>query len=243
MIPVDRLLYKIDLKLNKVASGQNQAIPLEDKILVLNEAQMRLLKKKVSLNNLFRSGFDSFKARYEELQGLVVEGEEVIPERTSDVRSSFQIDVKELKEKYFLPVNIIAMCSRGSCTERVVNVPRVVHHSDVNLLLNNSHFSPSFEWQETLAVISGDKVIIYANDKEGDFTVDKVLFSYIRYPQKIDAEGYEDFDGSDSTDSDCELPEVLEDELLELAVMELGYSTGNQIAAQASQIKSKESEL
>lgn len=247
MIPVDRLLYKFDLKLNKVASGQNQSFSVWDKIIFLNEAQLRLIKQKVSLNNIFKSGFDSFKARYEELQGLVVESEEVTPEKTDDIRTSYQIDVNNLKEKYFLPVNIVAICSRGECKERVVNVPRIIRHSDINIILNNSHFSPSFLWQETVAVISGDKIILFANDREGDFKVDRVLISYLRYPNLIDSEsfegGYEHFDGTMSVDSDCELPEILEDELLELAVMEAGYNSGNINAAQAAQIKSKNSEL
>ena len=47
MIPVDSLLYKIDQKLNKLSTNEHQQIPLEDKILSLNEAQIKLIKQKV----------------------------------------------------------------------------------------------------------------------------------------------------------------------------------------------------
>jgi len=47
MIPVDSLLYKIDQKLNKLSTNEHQQINLEDKILALNEAQIKLIKQKV----------------------------------------------------------------------------------------------------------------------------------------------------------------------------------------------------
>ena len=54
MIAVDVLLYKIDQKLNKLASNEHQNIQLEDKILALNEAQIQLIKNKVDENRAFR---------------------------------------------------------------------------------------------------------------------------------------------------------------------------------------------
>ena len=45
MILVDSLLYKIDQRLNKLASNDHQEIHLEDKILALNEAQLKLIKQ------------------------------------------------------------------------------------------------------------------------------------------------------------------------------------------------------
>ena len=73
MIPVDSLLYKIDQKLNKLSTNEHQQIQLEDKILALNEAQIKLIKQKVdgfSVAN--RLGYDAFKKRYEDLQNLVL---------------------------------------------------------------------------------------------------------------------------------------------------------------------------
>jgi hypothetical protein len=73
MIPVDSLLYKIDQKLNKLSTNEHQQIALEDKILALNEAQIKLIKQKVDgFSTTSGLGFDSFKKRYEDLQRLVV---------------------------------------------------------------------------------------------------------------------------------------------------------------------------
>ena len=72
MILVDSLLYKIDQKLNKLSTNDHQQIQLEDKILALNEAQIKLIKQKVDgISTVSGLGFDSFKKRYEDLQRLV----------------------------------------------------------------------------------------------------------------------------------------------------------------------------
>ena len=73
MIPVDSLLYKIDQKLNKLSTNEHQQIQLEDKILALNEAQIKLIKQKVDgLSVTSGLGMDAFKKRYEDLQSLIM---------------------------------------------------------------------------------------------------------------------------------------------------------------------------
>ena len=72
MIPVDSLLYKIDQKLNKLSTNEHQEIPVEDKILALNEAQIKLIKQKVDgFSTVSGLGMDAFKKRYEDLQSLL----------------------------------------------------------------------------------------------------------------------------------------------------------------------------
>ena len=66
MIPVDSLLYKIDQKLNKLSTNEHQQINLEDKILALNEAQIKLIKQKVDgWSTVSGYGLDAFKKRSE----------------------------------------------------------------------------------------------------------------------------------------------------------------------------------
>ena len=73
MIPVDSLLYKIDQKLNKLSTNEHQQIQLEDKILALNEAQIKLIKQKIDgISIVSGMGMDAFKKRYEDLQSLVM---------------------------------------------------------------------------------------------------------------------------------------------------------------------------
>lgn len=240
MIPIQELLYLIDLKLNKVSSGVGQHIPPEDKILILNESQIRVLKKKINVNNIYQMGFDAFKSRYEDLQNLVVPQEVVKVKKTDEVYDSYEADLSELSGDYFLPVEIIALCSKGGCTKRLVNIPRVVKHVDLSLLIDNDDFKPSFEFQETIAVISSNKLLVYT---DGTFTVDELRISYLRFPQKMDVEGYIHLTGDrPSSNKDCELPTHLQDELVSMAVAELAYITGNNNIAQSQQAMSQYSE-
>src|ERR1044072_9779084 len=74
MISIDSLLYKIDQKLNKLSSNEHQAIALEDKILALNEAQIKLIVQKVDGEPTNSGlGLDAFRKRHEDLQNLIVE--------------------------------------------------------------------------------------------------------------------------------------------------------------------------
>lgn len=238
MIIVDGLLYKIDFKLNKLSTNIHQSIPIEDKILALNEAQIRLIKKKINVNNLYRVGFDGFKSRYQDLQNLVVDYESVAATKTDSPLQTWTFKISSLKNNYYLPVDMYLLATKGNCKNHKVYIPRVIKHGDITTLLNNPHYSPSFKYQEALCTISGDTVIIYTDG----FSVDKVMFSYLRYPKKIDKEGYIHMDDTPSVNSDCELPDYLEDELLELAIMELGFNTDNPNVAQAAINKSNNSE-
>lgn len=236
MIPVIQLLYKLDMRLNKKASTDQQEIPLEDKILALNEAQLKLIKRKLNSNNIYGLGFEAFSKRYEDLQKLVVPFEQLTVTKTTSGYSGYLGSVTSLTHKYMIPLEMFAICSRGSCTNRTVVITRIVKHGDLGLLLYNSNYSPSFEYQETIATVSSDNITVYTN---GEFDVNQLSLSYIRYPQSIDKSGYFKFDGTASSDSDCELAEYLEDELLDLATLELAMDTENTPQVQYSDIRNK----
>jgi hypothetical protein len=59
----------------------------------------------------------------------------------------------------------------------------------------------------------------------------------MRYPVYIDKAGYVKFDGTPSTNQDCELELYLEDELLDLTVQNLAMYTENAAAVQSAQFR------
>lgn len=239
MILTQQLLYKLDLRLNKKASNEHQSIPLEDKILALNEAQIKLIKKKVGTNNIYNLGLDSFKKRYEDLQILIVQFEKLSVTPTHDIYDAWQSDLTTLKYKFMFPLDMYALAHRGECKDRVIYLAKLVKHGDISTLMANTHYVPSFEWQESFAVISGNQIITYT---DGTFNIDNFNLSYIRYPQKIDNIGYVNFDGTASVNQDCELPDYLEDELLDLAILELAMDTENDPVVQFNDIRNKTNE-
>lgn len=230
MIPVDQLLYDIDLKLNKVATNDHQSIPLEDKIIALNEAQVQLIKQKLNPNNIYKLGFDAFKKRYDDLQILVTESNLSLSNDNTKT-NRFSGDISLMNPTYMFYVDGFILASKGSCKDLPLHLI-LTKHADLFTLLNNTNTSPSFEYQETLLTISNNRFEVYT---DGTFTPSILTVQYIRYPKKIDASGYVNFDGSDSVDQDCELPEYLKDELVDLAVKELAMNTENHNAVQYTQ--------
>jgi hypothetical protein len=233
MIKVDSLLYKIDQRLNKLASNDHQEIQLEDKILALNEAQIKLIKLKVTGSR--DMGLDSFKKRYEDLENLIIPYNRyplnLVLKNTE--LNEWVADIDKLDERFMFYIDSYFIASKGVCKNRRININKdLAKHGDIVLLLQNEHYKPSFEYQESFNQITDNKFTIYT---DGTFIPSKVYISYLKYPLYIDKEGYIKFDGTASDNQDCELEDYLEDELLDLTVQNLGMYTENQSAVQTAQ--------
>lgn len=234
MIEVDSLLYGIDQRLNKLASNEHQQIPLEDKILALNNAQTKLILQKVSGNNNYKLGLDAFKKRYQDLQFLI-ENPEDHPLNLAETDSFLHKWIAytaELTPEFMFYVDSYVIADKDECRDRVIySNADLVKHADITLLLKDSNFKPSFEYQETILDISQDELHVYT---DGTFIPKKLYTSYIRYPKKIDKEGYVNFDGTDSSNQNCELEAYLENELLDIVIESLAMYTENISAAQSA---------
>ena len=231
MISVDSLLYKIDQRLNKLSTNVHQQIPLEDKILALNEAQIKLIKQKVDGQNTVSGlGLDAFKKRYEDLQKLVVNYKELPLTLKNAKINQWSADLSTLTPQYMFYVDSYVIATKGLCVDRQIWINKdLSKHGDLSLLLNNNHYKPSFEYQETFNSLSSSEMSIYT---DGTFTPSKLWVSYMRYPVYIDKAGYVTFKGTLSTNQDCELELYLEDELLDLTVQNLAMYIENQSAVQ-----------
>ena len=235
MIPVDSLLYKIDQKLNKLSTNEHQQIQLEDKILALNEAQIKLIKQKVDgFSTVSGLGLDAFKKRYEDLQKLIESySHQPLSLTLRDAKINQWVSyLDELSPKYMFYIDSYILADKGRCKDRVVWINKeLAKHGDINLLLTNDHYKPSFEYQETFNFISSDEISVFT---DGTFTPKQIYLAYMRYPTYIDKEGYIKLNGTDSVNADCELEEYLEDELLDLTVQNLAMYTENASAVQSA---------
>ncbi len=238
MILVDSLLYKIDQKLNKLSTNVHQQIPLEDKILALNEAQLKLIKQKVDGTSTNTGlGLDAFRKRYEDLQNLVEQyADHALDLTLKDERiNQYVSPLTGLTPSYMFYVDAYLLADKGVCKNRKIWINQdLLKHGNLQFILNNDHYKPSFEYQETFNTLSSDEIAIYT---DGTFTPTKLYLSYIRYPKYIDKEGYIKFSGLESADQNCELADYLEDELLDLVVFNLASYTENAAAMQSSQIR------
>ena len=150
MIPVDSLLYKIDQKLNKLSTNAHQQIQLEDKILALNEAQIKLIKQKVDgLSVASGLGMDSFKKRYEDLQSLILDyNHQPLTLTLEDPNlNQWSANVHLLEPRYMFYVDSYALADKGRCKDRKIWINRdLAKHGDLQFILNNDHYKPSFEY-------------------------------------------------------------------------------------------------
>jgi hypothetical protein len=238
MIPVDSLLYKIDQKLNKLSTNIHQQINLEDKILALNEAQIKLIKQKVDgFSVVSGMGLDAFKKRYEDLQSLVITYNHQpldLKLKNAELNQWFA-NIHLLDPKYMFYIDSYVLADKGPCKNRKIWINRdLAKHGDLQFILNNDHYKPSFEYQETFNFLSSDEISIFT---DGTFTPTKIYVSYMRYPVYIDKEGYVRLDGTDSINQDCELELYLEDELVDLTVQNLAMYTENSAAVQSAQFR------
>lgn len=238
MIKVDSLLYKIDQKLNKLSTNEHQQIQLEDKILALNEAQIKLIKQKVDgISIVSGMGLDSFKKRYEDLQRLTEHySDHPLSLSLTDAKiNQWTTSIENLSPKYMFYIDSYITATKGRCVDRIIWINKdLAKHGDLQFLLNNENYKPSFEYQETFNLLSSDEISIFT---DGTFSPTKLYLSYLRYPEYIDKEGYIKFDGTDSIDNDCELEEYLEDELVDLTVQNLAMYTENAAAVQSAQFR------
>ena len=238
MIQVDSLLYKIDQRLNKLSTNDHQQIQLEDKILALNEAQIKLIKQKVDgISIPSGMGMDAFKKRYEDLQRLIeYYNHQPLPlALINSELHQWSASVHALVPKYMFYVDSYILADKGRCKNRQIWINRdLAKHGDLQFIVNNENYRPSFEYQETFNFLSSDEISVFT---DGTFTPTDIYIMYMRYPQYIDKVGYIKFDGTASIDSNCELETYLEDELLDLTVQNLAMYTENASAVQSSQMR------
>jgi hypothetical protein len=132
------------------------------------------------------------------------------------------------------------LADKGRCTDRKIWINRdLAKHGDLQYCLNNTHYRPSFEYQETFNFLSTDEISIFT---DGTFTPKDIYISYMRYPEYINKTGYVMLDGLPSFDQDCELELYLEDELLDLTVENLAMYTENSSAVQSAEYRIKTNE-
>lgn len=202
-----------------------------------------MIKQKVDGDSTVSGlGLDAFKKRYEDLQKLVepYENHALDLVLADENMNKWTASLLNITPAYMFYIDCYLTADKGKCKDRVLYINKdLAKHGDLSLFLTNTHYKPSFEYQETFNIISSDSIGIFT---DGTFIPKKLHLSYMRYPQYIDKEGYVKLNGTDSTNQDCELKNYLEDELVDLTVQNLAMYTENQSAVQNSAFRIKTNE-
>lgn len=86
-----------------------------------------------------------------------------------------------LPKDYFDFSNLFVNATKDKCSNKLIDCFEI-KGDDRNNILRDSNNCPSFKHRETPFQIASDKLIIYTSD---DFTIDRAVLSYYRYPIQI----------------------------------------------------------
>lgn len=227
MIRVDQLIYKSRQRQNKLATNDHQEIPDQDLILIINEGQIKLVKQK-------KKAGEKDSKHIADIQFLVEKPEDhkLKPEVSNETTNRWKVSTKDISPSYMYYVDAYILADKEGCKDRVVWVnPDLVQHGSINLLLNNSNYKPSFEYQETFSDETNGELGVYT---DGTFTPTALYLSYIRYPKNVSTGDIGMFDGEIPELQHSEFPEHLEDELLDIIAQDIAQYTENPSAYQAA---------
>lgn len=238
MIKVDELLNEFELKLNSLSRTDDQMIFLENKLVHLNNAQITWIKSKLNQNNVYRVGYEGIRKRIDDLQILKITNYKLQAARGKNNKYvDYLADISTITDYMFYVSSYAEVLTKSNCRDTVT--VNLIKEGELDSLYYNENYSPSFFWRETLGTLGGDRLHVYS---DGDFTVQQVYLTYLRYPKKIDKSGYVKLDGSNSADQDCELPEYAKNDIVDIAVGYAAQSTDNIAQAQFAEQRKNNNE-
>lgn len=169
-------------KVNKNSTNTNISVPLGVFVSLWNEQKRIWLnsktKQKESTNYI------------EDLQELLIIDMELEQDKKYKDKVSFK-----LPTDYFRRVISHVIAEKDYCKgKRLTN--HIVKPKDVNILLQNADYSPSFEWEETISVVTDNTLTVYKDN----FTIKKTFLTYYKEPEDLDIKGYTKLDGTPSED-------------------------------------------
>jgi hypothetical protein len=225
---IQELVYDFQNKGDKLDAQFFKNIRLPQIIRCLNEAQLTIVKRKYGIQNPLQKGFQAIQKRTDELQILEQYGKELKAKKEKEgLYTSSILDAS----KYFLLTRLQVGAKKECCSAILNGVS--VQTDDMNVIMMDETTKPNFEWRRCPFRIASNKILVYG---EG-FEIEKIIIDYLRYPEQMDMVGYEHFDGTQSSNKNCELPEFIQGNIVDEAVKNCKYYLGDLQGAQAMEQK------
>jgi len=203
------LQIKIKERLNKLASLDYDNFECWQIVEAFNKAQLEWFRRQIEGSNQERQGDGSTKMNYDDTQKFI----KTIPLTGINYSDSFVSDPQPADYLYY--TSLYAMGSSDCCPERNIIV-YLVDKADLYLILRDANKKPSFEWGETVGIMSGDKFTIYTNN---EFNITSVDLTYYRKPNPVSFQGCVDIStGAITTDVPCEFKDDVAEIIVDNAV-------------------------
>lgn len=134
-----------------------------------------------------------------------------------------------MPSNFFQVYGSYSFVDRGPCTGvKIFNYEK--KPGNLIPILQDEDNKPSFDYQEAPFIIGGDKLKLYFDD----YVIQDTFLNYYRQPNKIDMEGYINFQGVKSTNIDPELDDFNNLQILARVATEINRQVENQEGIQLS---------
>lgn len=208
------LQIKIKERLNKLASLDYDNFECWQIAEAFNKAQLEWFRRQINGINQLQAGDGSNKMNYDDTQKLIKSIPLSGTSFSNDNPASFVTDA--VPDDYLYYSSMYVMAKNDCCPERNITV-YIVDKADLYVILRDDNKKPSFEWGETVAVISNNKFTIYT-DRQFDIT--SIDLTYYRKPTPVSFLGCVDIStGLATPDVPCEFKDDIAEILVDNAVM------------------------
>lgn len=219
---IQQAYKKFLLKINKNDTNDEVRISPAEFVLSFNEERLNWLREKIKQ----KASDDSIN----DIDELLIEDEELSEFNEKRDHNDFILPID-----YFHFVSANALGERDGCEKdlEVINIKP----KDKNTILKDEMNNPSFEWEETISLISNGKIQIY----KSDFDVSKLWLSYYREPIAVDIEGYLNIDKTTSKTINPDLSDTNVNEIINRCAAEIArdYQNGESFQLREQKISTE----
>lgn len=166
MLTFEEAYQKTLLKVEKNITNDNSSLDRGRWVLIFNEAQNKFIE-----SHLQNRGVDDI--RYIE-RFLILDKNIPYISKTEDFYNF------SLPNNYLDLASVRAVISTNSCKNQIAFLTEVIAEN-LNEKLQDEYYKPSFKWRESIFTVNSNTISVYTL---GDFSVDKILLSYYRYPNQ-----------------------------------------------------------
>lgn len=211
---IELMHYNFKRKYDKIDSQDRRDLTDGEIDEFLNEAIINFVETRYSGNNAKQLGFEVTQQRIDDLSTLVVKSEVLTPYSNSSGVYEFRLSQLTQPYMHFLRANV----NTSDCSDPISL--QYIQHDDLDYVLSNAQRRPSLKWKRAVASFgrSDNKISsIYIYTGE-EFTIDSITIDYLKMPSEVTIGGYNDINGSTKTKTECDLPDNVHNQIIDIAV-------------------------
>ena len=204
-----KVQIKIKQRANKLSSNDYDNFEpwmIEE---AMNKAQLEWCRRQLHGGNQYREGAEQSVRRVDDLEPLLK------PYPLTGITGKVYFESVDIPKDYFQFNKVIVSGNKGPCkAERIIAFQ--TEEANVEVLLRDENYKPSFEWRETFCTLVGSKVRVYTNDA---FTINEATLLYYRLPREIKFINSVDISTGlvHTKDQECEFKDDITELIIDLA--------------------------